>query len=178
LSVKLIWPATAIGLAVSVVVSFTAFAQVRAEHFIFRAAVTPQGLDRTFAVPVYGRGTFAVPLFGALPPGSGNATTGAKIFAVRCTACHGGKPHGGSLSMQSCWRYPKMMFSFVKRAMPFNAPGSLNDNEIYAVVAYLLSDAKIIKPKEIMNAKTLPKVVMPNRDGLIPSACPELSLYR
>jgi cytochrome c len=154
------------------------FAQVRPEHFIFRPAITPQGLDHIFAVPVYGRGTFAVPLFGRLPPGSGNAATGAKIFAVRCTACHGGKPHFGNFSMQSCWRYTKTLFSFVKRAMPFNAPGSLNDNEIYAVVAYLLSDAKIIKPKEIMNAKTLPKVVMPNRDGLIPSACPELSLYR
>ena len=62
--------------------------------------------------------------------------------------------------------------------MPFSAPGSLSDNDVYAVVAYILSEAKIIKPTDTMNATTLPKVVMPNRDGFIPDARPELELYR
>jgi cytochrome c len=65
----------------------------------------------------------------------------------------------------------------VKRAMPFNAPGSLSDNEVYADVAYILSEAKIIKPTDVMDAKTLPKVAMPNRDGFVPDPRPELSLY-
>ena len=62
--------------------------------------------------------------------------------------------------------------------MPFTAPGSLKDDEVYALVAYILSEAKIIEPTETMDAKTLPKVVMPNQDGFIPDARPELSLYR
>ena len=61
--------------------------------------------------------------------------------------------------------------------MPFNAPGTLSDNDIYAVVAYILSGAKIIKPTDTMNATTLPKVTMPNRDGFIPDSRPELELY-
>ena len=61
--------------------------------------------------------------------------------------------------------------------MPFNAPGSLSDNDVYSVVAYILSEAKIIKPTDTMNASTLPKVTMPNRDGFIPDSRPELELY-
>ena len=61
--------------------------------------------------------------------------------------------------------------------MPFNAPGTLSDNDVYAVVAYILSEAKITKPTDAMNATTLPKVTMPNRDGFIPDSRPELELY-
>jgi cytochrome c len=62
--------------------------------------------------------------------------------------------------------------------MPFNAPGSLSDNDVYAVVAYILSEAKIIKPADTINATTLAKVTMPNRDGFIPDSRPELEIYR
>jgi cytochrome c len=81
-------------------------------------------------------------------------------------------------TVESYWPYATTLFDYVKRAMPFSAPGSLKDDEVYAVVAYILSEAKIIKPTEVMDAKTLPKVVMPNHDGFIPDARPELSLYR
>jgi cytochrome c len=70
------------------------------------------------------------------------------------------------------------LFDYVKRAMPFNSPGTLKDDEIYAVVAYILSEAKIIQPTDKMDATSLPKVMMPNRDGFIPDARPELDLYR
>jgi cytochrome c len=62
--------------------------------------------------------------------------------------------------------------------MPFSAPGSLSDNDVYAVVAYILSEAKIIKPTDVMDAKTLPKVAMPNKYGFIADSRPELELYR
>ena len=62
--------------------------------------------------------------------------------------------------------------------MPFSSPGTLKEDEIYAVVAYILSEAKIIQPTETMDARTLPKVVMPNRDGFEPDPRPELELYR
>jgi mono/diheme cytochrome c family protein len=178
-------------LLVSVLMSSGAFAQGAPAHFGFGTAVTPQDLAGYFSIPPDGRG---------LPGGSGNAAAGAKIFAENCAACHGDKLQGnpapgiggdrlvggrGSLAtnapvktVESYWPYATTLFDYVKRAMPFSAPGSLKDDEVYAVVAYILSEAKIIKPTEVMDAKTLPKVVMPNRDGFIPDARPELSLYR
>jgi S-disulfanyl-L-cysteine oxidoreductase SoxD len=62
--------------------------------------------------------------------------------------------------------------------MPFSAPGSLSDDDTYNVVAYILSEAKIIQPTETMNATTLPKVAMPNREGFESDPRPELQLYR
>jgi hypothetical protein len=62
--------------------------------------------------------------------------------------------------------------------MPFNAPGSLSDDAVYSVVAYILAQAAIIKPTETMNTTALPKVVMPNRDGFEPYPRPEMQLYR
>ena len=121
-------------------------------------------------------------------------------FARNCAACHGDKLQGnapasvggdrliggrGSLAsktpiktVESYWPYSTTLFDYVKHAMPFSARGSLTDDQVYSVVAYILSEAKIIKPTDVMNADTLPKVVMPNRDGFIPDSRPELELYR
>ena len=65
-----------------------------------------------------------------------------------------------------------------RELMPFSAPGSLSDDEVYAIVAYILSEAKIIKPADTMDAKTLPRVIMPNKNGFIADSRPELELYR
>src|SRR5581483_2533417 len=160
-------------------------------HYGFGTKVEPAELAKYFSIPADGRG---------LPPGSGTAAAGAKVYAETCAACHGDKLQGnpekgiggdkllggrGSLAtktpvktVESYWPYSTTLFDYVKRAMPFNAPGSLKDDEVYAVVAYILSEAKIIKPTDTMNAQSLPKVVMPNRDGFIPDSRPELSLYR
>ena len=62
--------------------------------------------------------------------------------------------------------------------MPFSAPGMLSDNDVYAVVAFILSEATIINASDTMSAETLPKVSMPNRDGFISDSRPELELYR
>jgi cytochrome c len=62
--------------------------------------------------------------------------------------------------------------------MPFATPGSLSDDDVYSVVAYILSEAKIIQPTDTMNAATLPNVTMPNRSGFEPDPRPELQLYR
>jgi cytochrome c len=136
----------------------------------------------------------------ALPPGSGSAAKGAKVYAETCAACHGDHLEGnpakgiggdkliggrGSLNtktpvktVESYWPYATTLFDYVKRTMPFSAPGSLSDDDTYNVVAYILSEAKIIQPTETMNATTLPKVAMPNREGFEPDPRPELQLYR
>jgi len=144
-----------------------------------------------FAIPPSGRG---------LPPGAGTAAQGREIYARDCAACHGeqlqGNPQAGiggdrliggrgSLAtktpvktVESYWPYATTLFDYVKRAMPFTAPGSLSDDDTYAVVAFILAEAKIIAPADTMNAKSLPQVKMPNRDGFVPDPRPELSLYR
>ena len=65
------------------------------------------------------------------------------------------------------WPYATTIFDFVRRAMPYNAPHSLKDDEVYALTAYLLNLNKLIGDNEVINAQTLPKVKMPNRDNFI-----------
>lgn len=178
-------------LLASVAVSGVAFAQTMPVKYGFGSPVTEQELSKYFSIPADGRG---------LPPGSGNATAGAKLYAENCAACHGEKLEGnpakgiggdkliggrGSLAtktpvktVESYWPYATTLFDYVKRSMPFSSPGTLKDDETYAVVAYILSQAKIIQPTETMDARTLPKVAMPNRDGFEPDPRPELELYR
>jgi S-disulfanyl-L-cysteine oxidoreductase SoxD len=161
------------------------------DHYGFGTSISQQELAKFFSIPADGAG---------LPPGSGTAAVGAKVFADSCAACHGDKGQGnptkgvggdsliggrGTLAsdtpiktVESYWPYATTLFDYVKRAMPLNAPGSLSDNDVYSVVAYVLSEAKIIKPTDTMNAATLAKVTMPNRDGFIPDSRPELELYR
>jgi cytochrome c len=68
----------------------------------------------------------------------------------------------------SFWPYATTLFDYVRRAMPFNAPRSLSDDQVYAVCAYILQLNGIISENAVMNAQTLAKVQMPNRDGFLP----------
>ena len=73
----------------------------------------------------------------------------------------------GGKTIANFWPYATTIFDFVRRAMPYNAPHSLSDNEVYALTAYLLNLNKIIGPNDTMNKDTLPKVKMPNVDNFI-----------
>jgi hypothetical protein len=70
-------------------------------------------------------------------------------------------------TVESYWPYATTLYDYVKRAMPFNAPGSLGDDEVYALAAYILGEANIVPKGETMNAATLPAVQMPNRKGFV-----------
>ena len=76
-------------------------------------------------------------------------------------------------TVESYWPYATTLFDYVKRAMPLTAPGSLTDDQVYALTAYILFEANIVADDVIMNAETLPKVVMPNVDGFMPDHRPE-----
>ena len=58
--------------------------------------------------------------------------------------------------------------------MPYSAPGSLSNDEVYAVTAYILAEGNIIEKATVIDAETLLKVQMPNRDGFVPDPRPEL----
>lgn len=119
-----------------------------------------------------------------LPPGSGTPAQGAKIYAQKCAACHGPNGKGGpnaalvggapltqgintTKTIANFWPYASTVFDFTRRAMPWAQPRTLTDDEVYALTAYLLALNKLIGENDVMNAETLPKVKMPNRDGFI-----------
>ena len=121
-----------------------------------------------------------------LPQGAGTPAEGAFVYAQKCQACHGDKGGGGPndrlvggqgtlasktpvRTVGSYWPYATTVFDYVRRAMPFAQPQSLTDSEVYAVTAYLLSLNGIIGEQDVMNAETLPRVKMPNRDNFIPA---------
>jgi len=78
------------------------------------------------------------------------------------------------VTIESYWPYATTLFDYIRRAMPFSAPGSLSNNEVYSVTAYILAEGNIIDKKTVFDAETLPEVRMPNRDGFIPDPRPEL----
>jgi S-disulfanyl-L-cysteine oxidoreductase SoxD len=125
-----------------------------------------------------------------LPSGHGNAKEGSAIFANRCAVCHGqngeggivrtlvlgspGHPHRGPFKDTekdgpSYYPYPTIAWDYINRAMPASNPGSLTHDEVYALVAFLFYRNGIIQENEVMDAKTLPKVEMPNKDGFVPA---------
>lgn len=121
-----------------------------------------------------------------LPAGKGTVQQGEAVYAAKCQACHGEKGAGrpndvlvggqGSLpgdkpalkTVGSFWPYPTTFFDYVRRAMPWAEPKTLTNDEVYAVAAYIFNLNGIIKADEVMDAQTLPKVQMPNRDGFTP----------
>jgi len=119
-----------------------------------------------------------------LPAGSGPAAEGEAVYNAKCAGCHGVKgikgpadPLVGGIgtlaskkpvkTVGSYWPYATTVFDYIRRAMPFSAPQSLSNNEVYALSAYILSLNGIITPEARMDAKTLPQVKMPNRDGFV-----------
>jgi len=119
-----------------------------------------------------------------LPPGSGTMAQGAPIFAQKCAMCHGEAAKGGisaalvgappiksidsPKTIANFWPYSTTIFDFIRRAMPWQAPRTLTNDEVYALTAYILALNKLIGENDVMNAQTLPQVKMPNRDGFIP----------
>jgi hypothetical protein len=119
-----------------------------------------------------------------LPIGGGTPAQGARIYAQKCAMCHGENGKGGPFAalvggaplstgidtpktITNFWGYSTTVFDFIRRAMPWQQPRSLTDNEVYALTAYILAANKLIGEDDSMNAETLPKVRMPNRDGFI-----------
>jgi cytochrome c len=134
-----------------------------------------------------------------LPAGKGDYATGKNVYETTCAACHGANlqgvaglpnmPAGAALrliggrgtlntknpvmTVESYWPYATTLFDYVRRAMPFQAPGSLTAEEIYAVSAYILAEGNVIDKATVLDAQSLAHVQMPNRDGFIPDPRPE-----
>lgn len=132
------------------------------------------------------------------PPGKGTYAEGQKVYAEKCAGCHGEDPSKpvkgtgaaplvggrGSLTsgkpnktVESYWPYASTLFDYTKRAMPFDSPGSMTDDEVYAVVAFILAEGNVIDKNTVMDAKSIAAVEMPNRDGFVPDPRPDVYNY-
>jgi len=126
-----------------------------------------------------------------LPPGQGTVSGGAAVYAAKCAMCHG--PTGiegpmtklvggqGTLTnshpvktVGSYWPYATTLYDYIHRAMPLTAPQSLTSDEVYSVVAWLLFQNRIIPEHTVIDAKTLPGIRMPNRDGFVSGPPPDV----
>ena len=116
-----------------------------------------------------------------LPPGSGSSADGARIWERVCRGCHGPNGEGGTaapvvgrdpggrpLTIGNFWPYATTLYDYISRAMPQTAPGTLTPDQVYALVAWVLTKNEIIAEDTVMNAETLPAVVMPARDLFVP----------
>jgi cytochrome c len=127
-----------------------------------------------------------------LPPGRGTSADGAPIYAARCASCHGktgkegpndilvGRLPGDAFTFArdqrapktigSYWPYATTVFDYIRRAMPPDKPGSLQDDEVYALTAFLLASNELIPADAVVDATSLPKVKMPAREHFVPDA--------
>ena len=177
---------TIAGISALALLSFNSSAAETAKpSFGFGTTPPASELERFYSSLPDGRG---------LPAGSGSVAQGKAVYAEHCVACHGQNLEGGigdrliggrgSLvktpsskgpvkTVESYWPYATTLFDYIKRAMPFMAPDSLTNDQVYAVTAYILSEAKIVPSDAVLDAKSLVQVKMPNRDGFIPDRRPD-----
>lgn len=145
---------------------------------------------------IHARAISVAPDGTGLPDAHGSVAEGRVVYQNMCASCHGDQGQGiadfpalaggqGTLKSKSplqtvgsFWPYATTAWDYIHRAMPYERPGTLNDHEVYAVTAYILHMNHIIPANAVLSAKTLPRIVMPNRNGFIPDPRPDVKRPR
>lgn len=165
--------ATRMAATLLALLSWAGMATADGSHGIGRVATTDEIARWDIDVRPDGEG---------LPVGSGSVADGRRLYRERCIACHGDRGQGGPMdrlaggqgtlasatpvrTVGSYWPYATTLFDYVRRAMPFNAPQSLNSDELYAVTAYILFLNEIVPEGTTLDASGLTAIRMPNRYG-------------
>jgi cytochrome c len=131
-----------------------------------------------------------------LPAGRGSVAEGKKVYEEKCIACHGAEAKGGSvygtmvggigsfkgsprvLTPGSMYPYAPILFDYIRRSMPMDRPQTLTADEVYAVSAYLLNLNGLVPANAVMDAQSLAKVQMPNRNGFLIDDRPDSKAVR
>jgi mono/diheme cytochrome c family protein len=130
-----------------------------------------------------------------LAPGSSTAAAGKSVYTRRCETCHG--PTGkegpqdvlvggqGSLATSrpqktvgSYWPYATTLWDYIRRAMPFEHPGTLTTDEVYGATAYVLFMNGIVKEQDVIDQTSLVQVRMPNRNGFTADPRPDVPVRK
>jgi cytochrome c len=130
-----------------------------------------------------------------LPDGSGTAAAAKETYANRCAKCHGANGEGrdsvalaggqGTLkspkplkTVGSFWPYATTLWDYIHRAMPFDRPATLTNEQVYSLTAYVLFLNGIVSENAVIDARALPKIEMPNRHGFVPDPRPDVEVKR
>jgi cytochrome c len=128
-------------------------------------------------IPIFAR--YVMPDGTGLPAGSGTATQGREIYQAQCGSCHGETGSEGPITPPvgpteafpkpagQHWPYATALFDYIRRAMPFNAPKSLSDGEVYALTAFILHRNGLLGEEDVLSADNLAAIEMPNRDNFL-----------
>ena len=135
-----------------------------------------------------------------LPAGQGSVEEGRKVYLLQCQVCHGENGQGGpndklvgriendsfpfaekgapKKTIGNYWPWATTLFDYIRRTMPYASPGSLSNNEVYAVTAYLLYENGILPEATILDSGNLPKIKMPAQQRFVPDNRVETNTVR
>ncbi len=176
------WTRAIVALAAAAVVAGPVAIRAQSPTFGLGRTPTPDEL-KAIDISILPDGT-------GLPPGSGTAQAGKQVFDNRCVTCHGATAREGPQdvlvggqgtlaspkplkTVGSYWPYATTLWDYVRRAMPFDHPGTLPADDVYSVTAYLLYLNGIVGQTDVIDATTLPRVKMPNRMGFVRDPRPD-----
>jgi cytochrome c len=126
-----------------------------------------------------------------LPEGSGDVATGEEVFGEKCASCHGDFAEGRGAwpvlaggfdtlddrdpvkTVGSYWPYLSTVWDYVHRSMPFGNAGTLSDDEVYAITAYILYSNDLVDDDFTLSRETFAEVEMYNTDGFVVDDRPE-----
>ncbi len=127
-----------------------------------------------------------------LPAGRGTVAEGATLYGTQCAQCHGARGEGMepafprllgrdpsaegfrfandpklAHSIGNYWSHATTLFDYIRRAMPHASPGSLTDDQVYALTAWLLAQDDVIADDATLDAAALRAVTMPYADRFV-----------
>ncbi len=177
-------------------IAVTAFALLLSHHALAAEKFSGVGRSATPA-EVQAWDIDVRPDFKGLPPGSGSVEKGQEIWEAKCASCHGTfgenntvfTPLVGGTTQEDVKSghvanlkrkdYPgrttlmkvatvSTLWDYIHRAMPWNAPKSLSNDDVYAVVAYLLNLGEVVPDDFVLTNKNIAEVQkrLPNRNGM------------